>query len=85
MLMPSTSDAFVTQFNTPSPLALDAIRTGACYLTFLCGNFGAEGDFVQTEWNGQGWEFDRQVGGTRSLRGSAVCFGRNDGTGVPPL
>ncbi|HVZ32051.1 MAG TPA: hypothetical protein VG963_06490 [Polyangiaceae bacterium] len=85
MLMPSTSDAFVTQFNTPSPLALDSSRTGACYRTFLCGDFGAEGDFVQTEWNGSGWEFDRQVGGTRSLRGAAVCFGRNDETGVPAL
>lgn len=35
ILMPSTSDSFVTQFSTPTPLALDSSRTGACYLTFI--------------------------------------------------
>jgi hypothetical protein len=79
--MPMTS----VQFATPSPVLLDAQRTGACYLSFLCGDFGGEGDFMETEWNGSRWQTQRQVGGARSLRASAVCFGRNDGSGVPPL
>jgi hypothetical protein len=70
---------------TPSPVLLDSQLNGACPLTFVGGDFGAEGDLVESEWNGQVWQLQRQVGGTRSLRASAVCFGRNDGSGVSPL
>jgi hypothetical protein len=81
--MAATSDAFGMEFDTPSPLVSSAEPDGVCYLTVLCGDFGAEGDVVETEWNGSAWELRRRVGGARPLRASAACFGRRDEAGVP--
>jgi hypothetical protein len=82
--MAATSDAFGMEFDTPSPLLSSAEPDGVCYLTVLCGDFGAEGDVVETEWNGSAWELRRRVGGARPLRASAACFGRRDESGLPP-
>src|SRR6185295_16230232 len=74
---------FGMEFDTPSPLLSKADQDGACHLIVLCGDLGAEGDMVETAWNGSTWELPCRVGGSRSLRASAACFGRNDGVGVP--
>jgi hypothetical protein len=83
MLMEAMSEPFGMEFDTPSPVLSLARQDGACYLTVLCGNLGAEGDALETAWNGSGWELRRQVGAGRSLRASAACFGRAAAAGAP--
>lgn len=85
MPVQEVSDGFVMGLGTASPFEIDTVQDGACYLTFIGGDFGAEGDLVETDWNGVGWQIERRVGGTRQLRATAACFGRNGGVGVPPL
>ena len=79
------SATFVMDFGDASPVRLDPEINGACFLLRVAGDLGAEGDFLETEWNANIWELRRQVGGGRSLQSRAACFGRNDGSGVPLL
>jgi hypothetical protein len=77
------SQNFLLAFGSPSPVTLDPRMNGACYLARVSGEFEAEGDVVDTEWTGNSWELRRSPGST--LQAAAVCFGRNDGSGVPGL
>jgi hypothetical protein len=79
------SETFGMGFGTSSPFEIDTAQNGACFLTFIGGEFAAEGDLVETEWNGVGWQLERRIGGTRQSRASAACFGRNGGVVVPLL
>jgi hypothetical protein len=85
MLMQPVSAIFSMLTDDPSTLLLDPLLTGACYLIRLSGNLVAEGDFAETEWNGTAWELRRQLTTDEPLRARAVCFGRNDGSGVPSV
>jgi hypothetical protein len=78
------SATFLLAFGSASPsISLDPVLTGACYLTRVSGEFEAEGDLVQTDWLGNTWVLERSDGS--ALQASAVCFGKNDGSGVPSL
>lgn len=79
----AVSEPFGMELDTPSPVLSQAEQDGVCYLTVLCGNLGAEGDVLETAWNGSGWELRRQVGAGRALRASAACFGRAAAAGAP--
>jgi len=77
------SENFLMAFSGPSPLVLDPELSGVCYLTRVSGELNAEGDLVETEWNGANWELRRAAGST--LQAAAACFGRNGGAGVPAV
>jgi hypothetical protein len=87
MTMQPLSTHFSMVFADASPLSLDPVINGACFLTRISGDLGAEGDLVETEWVGNRWELrrGREPGGTRPLQVRAICFGRNGGSGVSPL
>lgn len=76
------SENFLLAFGATSPLTLDPTLNGVCYLARASGEFEAEGDLIETEWNGTVWQLQRSA--ESALQAAAVCFGKNQG-GVPPI